>query len=177
MTGQQQKEESLGCGVLGCFSLLPLTLLCLASLVAYDSYFRPKALRNRARGWQETSCVTEHCEIAHYAPAGTKMPGVERLEVAYRYVFEGREYVSDKVDFLQEYGKTEYATLGADNNRYVAEYPPGTPTVCYVDPQDANESVLLPNRSQAIALFVPVLLACAGFVFGIPILWYYFSGH
>lgn len=88
-----------------------------------------------ARSWSEVPCEILESRVASHAGEDGSTYSVE---VRYRYSVEGREHTSDRYHFFIG------STSGYESKaRVVERLPPGTRTVCYVDPEDPSEAVLV----------------------------------
>jgi hypothetical protein len=116
---------------------------------------RPVAGLLAARSWVETPCTILASQVAESSDSdGTTY----KVDVRYAYVFEGGEYRSERYDFFDAYSS------GYDGKaEVVARYPPGTRTVCYVNPADPSAAVIdrSPGPRYLVGL-VPLLFLAVG---------------
>jgi len=120
--------KSLGC-VVGFFGIFLLAGL------GFFAVFAVPAWRNlQARSWPEVPCEILASRVAsHDGDDGDTYS----VEVRYRYRVDDRAHVSERYDFFPG------STSGYEGKaRVVERLPPGTRTVCYVDPADPTEAVL-----------------------------------
>jgi len=139
--------QSAGCGVafFGIFLLFGL---------GFTAFFVWPAVRViQARSWSEVPCEILESRVASHAGEDGSTYSVE---VLYRYRVDGREYTSDRYRFL---GGSSSGYEG--KARAVERIPSGTRTVCYVDPADPTEAVLV-RRLTAEYLFVFLPLVFVG---------------
>jgi hypothetical protein len=124
-------EIKSGLGIIAAllaFALVPLGVGC--GLL----YLRHAALRDTeaAKSWVKTPCEIETCE---WTSSGGD--GGPSLDLVYRYEVEGKEYRNDRIDLL-------IGSMGDDDimeKRIYESFPKGARAVCYVDPNDPQNSV------------------------------------
>lgn len=103
--------------------------------LGFSAFFIWPAFRVlESRSWHEVPCEVLESRVATH-------PGDESdtysVEVRYRYTVDGRDYTSDRYHFFVG------STSGYEGKaRVVERLPPGTRTVCWVDPDDPSEAVL-----------------------------------
>jgi len=110
----------------------------------------------QARQWRSTSCeiISSRVHSSQDSDGSTY-----RVEMTYRYSFDGRTYVGNRYEFLN-LSTSGYRGKAA----IVARLAPGTRTPCWVNPADARESVI----ERGVTL---------GFLFGlIPLLFILIGG-
>ena len=113
-------------------------LFCLGLLFIIDGDPVSKVLA--ARKWVETPCLITSSEVQSHSG------GTYSAEIAYSYRVDGREYVSES--YSTEEGQS---SSGYDGKQALVDrYPPGTKTICYVNPQDPNNAVI--NRGYPESL-------------------------
>lgn len=98
-------------------------------------FFLQPALRVvEARSWEPVPCRILTSDVrTHAGDDGATYS----IEVTYRYRYDGREYVSDRYQFMGG------SSSGYDRKaRLVAEIPEGSRATCWVDPDDPFEAVL-----------------------------------
>lgn len=118
-----------------------------------------KHAHRAALDWAEVPCTIRDSRFAR------SKEGESSLALSYQYDYRGQTYTSDRLDLLP--GRT-----GTDARweRELAErLPPGSQTVCYVNPDDPAEAVLdrdrvLTNSRTLRLLAMPFLLAAIVFV-------------
>ncbi len=108
-----------------------------------------------ARNWVETPCriVSSEVKSSHGNHGATYRP-----DIAYVYRVQGREYRSDRYQFLR------FSSSGlADKVAVVARYPHGKTAICYVNPKAPGEAVLDPKFSSAgVFTLIPVVFMGIG---------------
>ena len=125
--------------------------------LAFLAFFAVPAARIlSARAWRETPCTILHSEVRSHASSD----GDDTYSVAvrYAYVVDGREYSSERYEFL---GGSSSGTSGKE--AVVRRLPPGTRTVCYVDPANPAEAVLERGLTlQYLFALIPLLFVAIG---------------
>ena len=108
-------------------------------------------------GWIATSCRIESLEVDSSQPNQRGFPK-HRLQVAYRYTYEGRDYTGDRIKRLP----TE-ASDPRKLKRPIESYAAGTETVCYVDPADPASAVLKKDsKAPLYTIWFPCLFIVGG---------------
>jgi hypothetical protein len=111
-----------------------------------------------ARSWNSVPCeILESGVRVHSGDDGATYS----IDVLFRYELEGREYLSNRYHFLSG------STGGYESKAQVVEkIPPGTHTVCYVDPETPHEAVLQRGFSGefffAVIPFIFILVGAGG---------------
>lgn len=142
----------------GCFASTLLfgvlgTLVGIGSL--YYVLISPHLLRKEAADWKETPCVIRESSVEHsrHHRVGERDEGFYTIAVKYDYRFNGREYTSEKYDFYEiSTGEREW------KEAVVKEIPPGTETVCYVNPDNPAEAVLSRGKNVGFVTAIPGIL-------------------
>jgi uncharacterized protein DUF3592 len=84
----------------------------------------------QARDWTPVPCIIVSSEVKSHGDTYS-------IEATYSYKINDHLYQGDRYDFV------EGSSGGYDSKAaVVARIPPGTNTTCYINPKDANESVL-----------------------------------
>jgi hypothetical protein len=80
------------------------------------------------------------------------------VEILYAYEVNGREFRANRYHFMGG------SSSGYDGKaRIVAHYPPGAQSICYVNPEDANDAVLLRGFTPVMWVgLVPVVFLAIG---------------
>jgi len=106
-----------------------------------------------ARGWQATPCVIDHAVMGN---KGTQSD-CAFVRVSYRYEFRGSPYRGDRYDFEgPDRDLSRVATI-------VASLPNGSRRMCYVNPSNPPESVLVRDvRSPTTGEWLQMALLAAG---------------
>jgi hypothetical protein len=108
-----------------------------------------------ARDWIRTPCVVIDARVRSNTGSNSK---TYRINILYSYKFKGKRYKSNQYNFVR--GST------AEHDRKTAivkRHPPGTLTVCWVNPDNPSDAVL--DRSPSLEMLfglVPLLFACIG---------------
>ncbi|MDD5349554.1 MAG: DUF3592 domain-containing protein [Chthoniobacteraceae bacterium] len=116
---------------------------------------RPFFQSRAARDWVETPCRIVSSEVKSSSDSdGTTY----RPEIVYTYKVAGREYRSDRYQFLR------LSSSGrADKAAVVARYPRGKAAVCYVNPKAPAEAVLDRRSAPAgFAALFPLIFVAIG---------------
>ena len=121
---------------------------------------RPALLMLQARNWPAVPCTIISSEVR--TSRGNK-GSTYSVNILYSYSFKGREYKSN-----------DYAFIGASSSGYdskaaiVARFPPGSTTVCYINPSDPIQAVLVrgftPIMWIGLLPLVFLLIGTAGIV-------------
>jgi uncharacterized protein DUF3592 len=114
---------------------LPGYLVAFSFLSALLYFFSIAPLRRvrRAKQWREIPCVILSSSVEEDATDS----GLYRVLVTYRFEAGDRAYVATRYSFAVG------ATAGYRGKRtVVARLPPGTRTVCYVNPANPGDAVL-----------------------------------
>jgi hypothetical protein len=100
----------------------------------YGFFLRPLFKILNARQWPAVPCVVVSSELkSHSSDDGTTYS----INILYRYQFQGREFKANTYHFM---GGSSSGYRG--KAEIVARHPPGTETVCYVNPNDPTDAVL-----------------------------------
>ena len=109
----------------------------LTGVASYFMLVRPISKARQAKNWIETECVIESEELKTSTRHVQGRPRrVSRLVVRYSYEYEGKKYESDKYGFTGTTGTSGSGITVAKTR------PPGTKTICYVNPDNPVEAVL-----------------------------------
>jgi hypothetical protein len=123
-----------------------LGLFLIAGLgVVYFLTVRPLFQVIAARKWEQTPCIVDSSQVAAVLHTSNDTGGstrpvdrtTYRIEVVYHYDFRGQRYTSDRYQFA-------VGSTGGflPKQRIVEQYPPGTHTFCYVNPEAPAEAVI-----------------------------------
>lgn len=120
---------------------------------------RSATLRNveAAKDWVAVACVVEASQFEAIDEG-------KALRLVYRYLYNGVEYRSDRLDLLPG----SMGDDGAWESTLFEENPPGSHTVCYVDPNDPANAVFDREHGAAssrklLLLAYPFLCISGGF--------------
>lgn len=112
---------------------------------------------SRMDPWVETPCEIQSLTVDDTQQNQRGMPKYI-LEVRYRYVFEGSEYVGDRIRRLPTEA-SDPRKLGDKIEAYAA----GTKTTCHVNPEDPSEAVLRKDTKGALySIWFPCLFVVGG---------------
>ena len=143
----------IGLGAFGLFGVLFL----MGVDALYFGHFVAQRNVTASQGWVETRCeileagVDVHSDFDH--------GDWYTLSVKFKYEFDRQEYISDRYDF--SYGAhSDEAVLQA----VVSKLPPGTQTVCYVNPDDPSEAVLKREGENTGTLLGAIAVITLGLV-------------
>ncbi|MEO1236612.1 MAG: DUF3592 domain-containing protein [Planctomycetota bacterium] len=123
----------------------------------YFVLFRPMWRVVDARGWPAVPAVVTASDIEHSTDSDGN--ATYRLDIAFRYEFNGRTHTSDTYSFW-----SHVSTGGYDGKReIVRRYPVGGPATCYVNP-DKPTLAVIERGLTATAWFglVPLVFVLVG---------------
>ena len=146
------RNMKMGKGGLILFGLV----FMVAGLVAtYFFLILPVVNTWQAKGWSETSCEIISAEVESHTGDDSTTYSVE---ITYEYEFGGQRYCSDRYDFIGG-SSSGYKSKQREVDRYRNMKSP----ICYVDPSDPAEAVLLRDFSMKnlIGLF-PLIFVVVG---------------
>ena len=102
--------------------------------ITYPLFFRPMLRIEAAKSWLAVPCTIISSEIrSHRGDKSTTYS----VDIFYRYTVNGREYKSNRYDFM---GGSSSGLGG--KQAVVNRYPPGSRATCYVNPADLVDAVL-----------------------------------
>ncbi len=129
--------------------------ILVGGLMSYFLLVRPVYRLIRATDWVETPCRIISARVEEHASDDGH---TYSIEVEYEYQFGGRLYTGDRYDFL---GGSSSGREG--KQKVVDRYRAMAQPVCYVNPENPSESVLVRKLSlrYGIGLF-PLVLVAAG---------------
>jgi hypothetical protein len=144
-----------------------LLFLAVGGLFLYILAVRPLWKVSQAAAWVKTSCTVMSSELKEHRSTDSDSPGsTYSIEIVYEYEFEGKTYQSGRYDFVSMASNTSMASRRA----IIKAHPPGTETVCFVNPAQPSEAVLQRGWSSEMwwGLFpIPfVLIGLLGLFFG-----------
>lgn len=147
----------LGLGFFGCLFLLGAAFL-------YLEFIAPQRAVDAAQNWAETPCEILQ---SHVSEDGSRPSYVYSFYIQFKYTFHGQEYVSDRFDFSEVQDRD-----GDWIRETVAGLPPGTNTVCFVNPDDPSQAVMRrgfgpiggDSSTRYLGLIVPVGLIVFGLI-------------
>jgi hypothetical protein len=104
-----------------------------------------------ARAWPAVPCVVISSEVSNHGRTCS-------INILYSYEFNGRAFKSNAYDLM---GGSSSGSEGKE--AVVARFPPGTKTVCYVNPEEPTEAVLKIGFSPDIFFgLIPLLFFLIG---------------
>jgi hypothetical protein len=105
--------------------------------------------------WIETPCVVQSSRVkSHDSDDGTTYS----VDIVYEYNFNGQAFRSGKYRFIGG-SSSGYAGKAA----VVDRYPPGRQTICYVNPDDPAEAVLIRTMGpEALLALIPLIFMIVG---------------
>lgn len=127
-----------------------------AGLALFIPFFAiPAAKTLQARSWPAVPAVVEHSQVRTHSGDDSN---TYSIEVVYRYRVGGREYTSDRYDFMTG------SSSGYEGKAEIVErYSPGTETLAYVDPDDPWEAVLYRGfRAEWLFALLPLIFVVVG---------------
>jgi Protein of unknown function (DUF3592). len=119
-------------------------------------WFLPMLVRSLdSLNWTETPCTVISSQVkSHRGKNGTTYS----VEIFYRYQFEGREFKSNSYRTFRSSSSGREAKA-----KVVAKYPPGAKSVCYVNPKNPAEAVLVPGVGWGALLgLLPLIFLTVG---------------
>lgn len=129
-------SESAGSGTMGrgCGVLFFGIFFVAGALMLWFLGIRPVMQIFEARSWAETPCTITSSQVeSHSDSDGTTYS----IDIRYTYEVGGQTYSGDRYDF------SIGSSSGYGSKQEVVEqYPPGSETVCRVDPEDPTRSVI-----------------------------------
>jgi hypothetical protein len=132
------------------------TLFLVAGAAALAGFFvRPALKVLQAKNWRQIPCVVISSEVrSHDSDDGTTYS----VNILYAYEVNGKEYKSNRYQFMagSSSGYDRKATI-------VRRHPPGTKTVCFVNPDDPTEAVLERGFTKGLWFgLIPLVFVAAG---------------
>jgi hypothetical protein len=140
----------------GIFALAGAALL-------YWGFVVPHRRIEQSQAWVETPCEIIESKVSEGYSGATGVSSGKgsydyTLEISYRYEFGGREYVSHR------YGPTDVGDTKEGWRRDVVEaLPPGTRTVCYVNPDNPEDAAISREfHANRRMIIMPIALLLIG---------------
>lgn len=116
----------------------------------------------RSAKWQRSTCqVIEsylHTDQTSGTSSGSKTPGY-RLRILFAYTYDGKEFLSDRYDFIR------WGTGGSRLTRILQQYPAEAKVDCFINPKKPYQAVL--NRGftpRYLIGMLPLVIAVAGLI-------------
>lgn len=140
----------------GCVAaLICLVFVSIASMVMWLGFLRPMQRSHEALAtWRALPCTIVSSRVVPHRGKRTTYS----VDVLYRYQVDGRDYKSNRFDFL---GGTSSGYQG--KAEIVRRLPPGFSATCWVNPADPLDAVLEPHLGWQVWLIViPALFFLIG---------------
>jgi Protein of unknown function (DUF3592) len=139
--------QVIGRGV-GCAGFLFCSFLCgMLCLILYSIVIEPVLLLRESKTWPEVPCVIQEVSVEDHTIKGNNNNRRRNRnrdstgyspEVRFEYVINGQEYSSDRFWFDQSLFNTR-----EEAQAKIQPYTVGGESICYVNPKNANEAVLV----------------------------------
>jgi hypothetical protein len=113
----------------------------IGGLFTYLMWLRPWLDTRASTNWIEKPCVIRSSGLKTHS-GGDGGPTYS-IDITYAYVIDGEEFIGTRYDFTNSTSSSR-----GWRKRVVDAYPPGRKTVCYVNPDDPLDSVLLREMSS-----------------------------
>src|SRR4051812_630290 len=108
----------------------------------YAFFLRPMFWIISAKQWSAVTCTIISSNLrSHSSSDGTTYS----VNIFYTYEFHGQEYKANRYSFM---GGSSSGYRGKQH--IVEQYPPGKSAVCYVNPNDPTQAVLVPGFTPAM---------------------------
>jgi hypothetical protein len=121
--------------------LIGFFFAAVGALFTYLMWLGPWLELRQSASWLEVPCVVQTSGIkTHDSSEGGP---TYSIEMTYRYVVDGDEFIGTRYNFT-----TSSSNARAWRERVVAAYPPGRSTICYVNPKDPLDSVIVREMSS-----------------------------
>jgi Protein of unknown function (DUF3592) len=130
--------------------------LLIGGVALYFLFLHPMSKVIVARSWPAVPCnIISNAVKSHSGSKGTTYS----INIFYSYDFNGHPHKSNAYDFMSG-SSSGYAGKQA----VVSQYPSGTKAICYVNPNDPTEAVLMRGQSSMMwfALIPLVFVAIGG---------------
>jgi len=125
------KPKAVAAGSVAFFAIFAVV----GAVILYFVTIRPALKILDARDWNAVPCTVVSSRVkSHSSDDGTTYS----VDILYSYEVNGREFRANRYHFMS------WSSSGYDAKaRIVAQYPAGAKSTCYVNPEDANDAVLL----------------------------------
>jgi len=159
---KQKIKILIGCSALGLF-------IFIGSRAILSMIFIPMWNVSVSSAWVETPCeiISSGIQSRERRSKNGGQSYVHKVKVFYKYLYEEKEYKSDRYDF----------TLGSSSNgndkrhEIVINYKPKDKTVCFVDPNKPWSAVLVRDYRLNKIILAAILILCLG----LPIFFIYMT--
>lgn len=118
----------------GCMGLFFGLFFVVGAALSWFLLIGPMLQLIEARSWPEVPCTVVSSHVQSHAGDDSTTYSVE---ITYTYEIGGREYTGDRYNFF--FGSSSGYEHKAD---IVEQHPPGSRTLCRVDPEDPQRSVM-----------------------------------
>ena len=143
----------IGLGVFALFGVLFL----MGVHALYFGHFVAQRNVAASQGWVETRCEILEADVNVYGDLDHG--AAYTIYVQFKYEFDRQEYISDRYDFSSSAHSDE-----AMPRAVVSKLPPGTQTVCYVNPDDPSEAVVKREGEDTGTLVGAIVVITLGLV-------------
>jgi len=106
---------------------------------------------SKSQGWPKVPCEIVDTTAVFQGFSEEGNPGYD-TRVIYKYTWEKREYTSQRIRFGM------FANFSR-SDRLSRAFPPGSQTVCYVNPQRPEEAVLRRENPTLYLLVIPAAIS------------------
>jgi len=138
--------------------LFSLVFTVVGSVLLYTFLLRPCFKILSARHWPAVPCVILSSDVRSHRDSGHG--AIYSVNILYGYEFGGREFKANRYDFMGGSSSGSGAKYSI-----VAQHPPGSRTVCYVNPADPAEAVLKRGFTPTMWLgLIPLVFVLVGAV-------------
>jgi hypothetical protein len=129
---------------------------------SYLFFLRPRLVAAQASAWIPTPCTIKQSSMVSEKDIGSAKT-LYGLDIRYEYEFSDEAYTSTRVE-VDDFTTTDRK----GRSRVLKEYPAGAQGICYVDPDDPAEAVLVRDVG-----FDPLTLIPLGFLLlgSLGVLW------
>lgn len=122
----------------------------------YHATLKPTLNYLSARNWVETPCTVISSKVLSSYSDGSS---TYRPHIEYQYVFDKVSYRSQQYDAFGSW----YSSGRSGKQAIVDRYPPGSTSICYVNPFDPNRAILNRNYSwQILWGIIPMVFILVG---------------
>ena len=126
-------------------------------LISYFLFLRPLITWHSSRNWVHAEAVILSSNLARSYSKGKP---TYRIDITFRYEFDGHSYTGNKYDLLRSSGSSN---IGIDAMRRVVDsYHPGQQVTCLVNQQNPSEAIMTRE------LYIPMLIFTGLFGLGFP---------
>ncbi|MFP4056250.1 MAG: DUF3592 domain-containing protein [Candidatus Brocadiia bacterium] len=132
----------------------------IGTVLGYFLFYKKWRRIEAAESWPQVPCVVVSSRVQRHEPSDSDSSPTYSVDILYEYEVDGRTYRSNRYDLVG--GSSSGRAAKA---RIVAQHPPGTKTVCAVNPDDPTDAVLRRGYTAAFYLgLIPVGFALIGLV-------------